>query len=246
MKAMIFAAGLGTRLKPLTDNIPKALVQLEGIPLLEHVITKLITIGINEVIINVHHHAEKIIDFLKSKNNFNIRIEISNEIDLLLDTGGGLKKAAWFFNDGHPFLVHNVDVISDIDLENLYISHIQSNALATIAVRNRPTNRYFLFDSNLNLGGWENRASGEKRITKKSSEKMTPLAFSGIQIISPRIFDLMTEDGKFSITNTYLSLSTYNIIKGYRHDTGSWIDMGKPQSIAEAEILLKRQKNIHD
>lgn len=246
MKAMIFAAGLGTRLKPITDNIPKALVQVGGVALLEHVIIKLIMQGFDEIIINVHHHAQKIIEFLKSKNNFNVRIEISDESELLLDTGGGLKKASWFFNDGKPFLVHNVDIISDLDLENFYCSHIQSNALATIAVRNRPPQRYFLFDNDMNVCGWENLSTNEKIISRNSTEPMCSLAFSGIHVISPQIFELMQETGKFSIVNVYLRLSTYHNIKGYCHDTGYWIDLGKPQSIAEAEEILKRNNSIHE
>jgi N-acetyl-alpha-D-muramate 1-phosphate uridylyltransferase len=246
MKAMIFAAGLGTRLKPITDTIPKALLQVGGITLLEHIITKLIMHGFDEIIVNVHHHSRKIIEFLKSKNNFNIHIEISDESDELLDTGGGLKKASWFFNDSKPFLVHNVDIISDLDLENFYCSHLQSNALATLAVRNRPPQRYFLFDSAMNVCGWENLNTNEKIISRNSTHPLHSLAFSGIHVISPQIFELMQESGKFSIVNVYLRLSTYHNIKGYLHDTGYWIDLGKPQFIREAEDILKRNNSIND
>ncbi|MFH0865414.1 MAG: nucleotidyltransferase family protein [Bacteroidota bacterium] len=246
MKAMIFAAGLGTRLKPITDSIPKALVQVGGITLLEHVIAKLVMHGFDDIIINVHHHAQKITEFLRSKNNFNIHIEISDESDMLLDTGGGLKKASWFFNDGRPFLVHNVDIISDIDFENFYCSHVQSNALATIAVRNRPPQRYFLFDSGMNICGWENLNTNEKIISRSSTSPMLSLAFSGIHVISPQIFELLQETGKFSIVDVYLRLSTYHDIKGYLHDTGYWIDAGKPQSIHEAENILKRNNSINE
>jgi N-acetyl-alpha-D-muramate 1-phosphate uridylyltransferase len=246
MKAMIFAAGLGTRLKPITDTIPKALVPVCGIPLLEHVITKLVMHGFDEIIINVHHHAQKIIDFLKLKNNFNIRIEISDESDLLLDTGGGLKKASWFFDDGQPFLVHNVDIMSGLDLENFFESHMHSNALATLAVRHRPPQRYFLFDSNMNMCGWENRNTDEKIISRYSPTPMDSLAFSGIHVISPQIFELIHETGKFSIVNVYLRLSTYHTIKAYLHDAGFWIDLGKQQSINEAEDYLKRNDSINE
>jgi N-acetyl-alpha-D-muramate 1-phosphate uridylyltransferase len=246
MKAMIFAAGLGTRLKPITDNIPKALVEVRGITLLEHVVTKLITYGFDEIIINVHHHAQKVIDFVRLKNNFNIRIEFSDESDCLLDTGGGLKKASWFFNDNKPFLVHNVDVISDLDLENFYCSHVQSNALATLAVRNRPPQRYFLFDSDLNVCGWENLKTSEKIISRNSTPPMHALAFSGIHVISPQIFELMQETGKFSIVNVYLRLSTYHQIKGYLHDSGYWMDLGKPESIPQAEQILKCNHSTDD
>jgi N-acetyl-alpha-D-muramate 1-phosphate uridylyltransferase len=246
MKAMIFAAGLGTRLKPITDTIPKALVQVGGITLLEHIITRIVMHGFDEIIVNVHHHAQKIVDFLKSKNNFNSRIEISDERDMLLDTGGGLKKASWFFNDGKPFLVHNVDVISDIDLKNLYYSHMQSSALATIAVRNRLTQRYFLFDSNMNMCGWENRNTHEIINSRNSIDPPLPLAFSGIHVISPRIFELLHETGNFSMVDAYLNLSTYHNIKGYRHDSGYWIDLGKPQSIPETEKIVKLNNSINE
>ena len=133
MKAMIYAAGLGTRLKPLTDSKPKALIEIHGIPLIEIVLNKLIRAGYDEIIINVHHHAEQVIDFIKQHDNFGIRIEFSDERGLLLETGGGLKKASWFFNDLKPFLVHNVDVLSDIDLKDMYDCHVKNDALATLA-----------------------------------------------------------------------------------------------------------------
>ena len=144
MKALIFAAGLGTRLKPLTDKIPKALIPIGGKPLLEHVILKLKASGFNEIIVNVHHFPDQIIDFLKSKNNFDIRIEVSDERNLLLDTGGGIKNTAWFFDDGKPFLVHNVDILSNVDLNDLYNEHIHSDSLATLVVSKRDTFRYLL------------------------------------------------------------------------------------------------------
>lgn len=246
MKALIFAAGLGTRLKPITDSLPKALLQIGGIPLLEHIIAKLLINGFNEIVINVHHHAHMIRNFLKEKNNFNIRIDISDESDMLLDTGGGLRKVSWFFSDNKPFLVHNVDVISDIDLGNLYCSHTQSNALATIAVRNRATQRYFLFDGNMNLCGWENRTRNERIISRTSSSELNPLAFSGIHVISPGIFEFMEENKKYSMTDVYLKLSTYHCIKGYPHNNGYWMDLGKPQNIDAAEDLLKFHTNTDE
>jgi len=235
MKAMIFAAGLGTRLKPLTDFKPKALVEVNGITLLEHAIMKLQHFGINEIIINVHHFSNQIIDFLKRKNNFGIHIEISDESDQLLDTGGGLKKASWFFKDNNPLLVYNVDVISDIDLDCMLRSHVQSGALATLAVRQRETSRYFLFNDDMNLCGWKNKKTNEQIISRNSSGNLIPLAFSGIHVVSPQLFKLMNENGKFSITEVYTRLSTYHDIKGFQHDTDFWIDLGKPESIEEAE-----------
>ena len=151
MKAMIFAAGLGTRLKPLTDTMPKALVPIAGKPLLEHIITKLIAAGFDEIIVNVHHFADQIVDFLKSKNNFGIRIEISDETDLLLETGGGIKHASAFFDDGKPFLVHNVDILSNLDLSDFYQTSLKNNGLATLLVSERNSSRYFLFDDNAKL-----------------------------------------------------------------------------------------------
>src|ERR1035437_430043 len=156
MKAMIFAAGLGTRLKPITDNLPKALVPITGKPLLEHTILKLKSAGFDEIIVNIHHFPDQIIDFLKVNNNFGIRIEVSDERDQLLDTGGGIRKAKQFFDNGEPFLVHNVDILSNVDLAELYNQHLRTNSLATLVVSQRDTFRYLLFDNNLRLNGWIN------------------------------------------------------------------------------------------
>ncbi|MBI5217508.1 MAG: nucleotidyltransferase family protein [Bacteroidia bacterium] len=239
MKAMIFAAGLGTRLKPLTDAKPKALIEINGIPLLEIVINKLISYGFNKIIINVHHFPYHIIDFLKKKKNFNIHIEISDESGQLLDTGGGLRKACWFLQDKHPVLIHNVDVFSDIDLTNLYEAHINSGALATLAVRSRRSSRYFLFDEDLTLCGWENVKTGDREITKFTGAELTPMAFSGIQILSPAFFDNITENGVFSIVATYLRLSANHKIHAYIHDNSFWLDLGKPENLKKAEAYLK-------
>jgi NDP-sugar pyrophosphorylase family protein len=238
MKAMIFAAGLGTRLKPLTDNKPKALVEIKNIPLLQIVLTKLKDYGFDEVIINLHHFADKIIDYLESKNNFGIHIQISDERDLLLDTGGGLKKASWFFNDGKPFLVYNVDVLSDIDLHKLYRTHLLTNSLVTLAVRNRESQRYFLFNKENILCGWKNIKTGDTKITRQSESQLKPLANSGIQIIDPRIFNLMPDEKVFSIIDLYLKLAPDYKISAFIHDENYWLDLGKKESLAEAEKLL--------
>ena len=161
MKAMIFAAGLGTRLRPITDSIPKALVPVAGKTLLEHVIEKLSNEGFDELIINVHHHAEKIIDFLAEHHNFGLHIEISDEREMLLDTGGGIRKAAEFFNDGKPFLIHNVDILSNANLKALYEKHIASDNIATLLVKDRETSRYLLFNEEQRLQGWMNVKTGE-------------------------------------------------------------------------------------
>lgn len=239
MKAMIFAAGLGTRLKPLTDQKPKALVEINGKPLLEIVIERLKFFGFNEIIINVHHFSNLVIEFLKQKNNFNISITISDETDLLLDTGGGLKKAAGFFSDSKPFLVHNVDILSNVDLGDLYQAHCSSNVLATLAVMKRNSSRFFLFDQDLILRGWKNMKTGVQIISRHDGPELQQLAFSGIHIISPEIFEQMNEAGVFSITDSYIRLCRNNKILAYQHDGSLWMDLGKPENITRAEELFR-------
>jgi NDP-sugar pyrophosphorylase family protein len=238
MKAMILAAGMGTRLKPLTDNKPKALVDIKGNTFLQIVLTKMKNSGFDEVIVNVHHFADKITEYLKSKNNFGMQIEISDEKDLLLDTGGGLKKASGFFNDGKPFLVYNVDVLSNIDLHLLYRTHLLTNSFATLAVRNRESQRYFLFNDNNILCGWENIKTGEVKITRESESQLKTLANSGIQIINPQIFNLMPDENVFSIIDLYLKLAPDYKISAFIHDDSYWYDLGKRENLAEAEKLF--------
>ena len=240
MKAMIFAAGLGTRLKPLTDFTPKALVPIAGKPLLEHVILKLKSAGFDEIIVNVHHFPEQIIDFLKIKEDFGIRIEISDESEELLDTGGGIRKAQWFFDDDKPFLVHNVDILSNIDLSLLYENHLKNNCLATLVVSERDTFRYLLFDQKLCLKGWINEKTDEtKPINTINPTDFRKLAFSGIQIMSPQVFDLMKNFPlKFSIIDFYLQQLTSDSVFGYVPSDYKMIDVGKLNSIEEAERFL--------
>ena len=226
MKAMILAAGLGTRLRPLTDNHPKALVEIAGRTLLEITLARLRDVGVGDVIINVHHFAEMVQEYLRAKNNFGMHIEVSRE-DVLLDTGGGLKKAAWFFADGGPFFVRNVDVISDLDLNRLKEYHQSSNALASLVVRKRETSRYFLFDKEHRLCGWTNQQIGERIISVKPVGGAEMFGFSGIQIINPEIFSMVTEDGRFSLTNLYLRLAKDQLIKGYLDTDSIWKDAGK-------------------
>lgn len=232
MKAMILAAGMGTRLGTLTAEKPKALVEVNGRTLLEHVVENLKSFGVKEIIINVHHFGGQIIDFLKQKNYFGIRIEISDERDALLDTGGGLMKASYFFDDGKPFLVHNVDVLSHIDLHKLEIYHACIRSLATLVVKHRETSRYFLVDKYQLLCGWKNKKTGEKMVVRYG-EKLTEAAFSGIQILSPEIFRLCNKKGAFSLTEMYLDLAAENKIVAY-NDGSLWFDLGKPDNIAEA------------
>jgi NDP-sugar pyrophosphorylase family protein len=234
MKAMILAAGLGTRLKPLTDQMPKALLQTGPYTLLQFAILKLKNAGFSDLIINVHHHADAIIEYLNKNKNFDCNISISDERDQLLDTGGGIKKASWFFNDGQPFLVYNVDIVTDLNLQQLYQHHIECLNLATLVVRRRKTSRYLLFDEFMQLKAWENIATGEKRIVQMTREPLNPLAFSGIHVISPKLFDLMEKQDRFSIIDTYLRIAAKHPVGGYFDESPLWADAGKPDSLAEA------------
>ena len=232
---MIFAAGLGTRLQPLTNDRPKAMVEIKGKPLLQWTIERLIAAGSQEIIINVHHFADMIVDFIKSKNSFGMRIEISKEREKILETGGGLKKTQWFFDDGKPFLVSNVDILTNMNLVKFYEKHLETNALATLAVANRPTSRYFLFNNQMHLTGWENIKSGQTRPPFLDKQNLQQLAFSGIHVLSPRIFDFMLVEDKFSIVEVYLRAMEKETIVGYRHDGDFWLDVGKPESMKIAE-----------
>ncbi len=242
MKALIFAAGLGTRLKPLTDIMPKALVSVAGKPLLEHAILKLKDAGVAEIIINVHHFAEQIIDFVHSRNDFDIRIAFSDERDLLLDTGGGLKKALPFFDDSQAFFVYNVDILSNIDLKQMYACHLQSQSLSTLFVSKRKTSRYLLFDDNNKLKGWHNLQTGEIKPQGVviNPEKYSQLAFNGIHVISPEIFTLMDDwQGKFSIIDFYLSVAGKSNIQSFQEKDAQVLDVGKIASLQEAENFVK-------
>lgn len=244
MKAMILAAGLGTRLRPLTNDRPKALVEVAGRTLLEIAIARLREFGVREIIVNVHHFAGMVTAYLREKNNFGMRIEISEE-DLLLDTGGGLKKAAWFFlEDGQgapPFILHNVDVISTVDLGRMLDFHTRNQALSTLAVQQRQSSRYLLFDGQMRLCGRRLVKEQKTELVRPSSETQE-LAFSGIHVIAPRLLSMMTEDGVFSIIDSYLRLAREGEpIVAYRADGASWRDLGKPEAVAgAAEDFLNR------
>lgn len=238
MKAMVLAAGLGTRLRPLTNDRPKALVEVGGRTLLEITFTRLREFGVREVIVNVHHFADMVQDYLQAKNNFEMRIEISREDDLLLDTGGGLKKAGWFFEQKsgseEPFLLHNVDVISNIDLRRMLDFHHAKQALATVAVQDRETSRYLLFDELLELCGRKSGRNGKPEMVRQARNPQS-LAFSGIHIISPHFISMMTERGAFSIINSYLRLAAQGEkIVAFRADEYYWRDLGKPEQVAQA------------
>lgn len=240
MKAMILAAGLGTRLRPLTNFRPKALVEVNQMPLLEIAIRRLKYFGFEEIIINVHHFAEQIIQFLEKNNHFDIRIEISDERNQLLETGGGLKKAAHFFDDGKPFLLSNTDILSDIDLRAFYQQHIDSKAMATLAVRRRDTSRYLIFNERQNLHGWVNTKTGKMIASRHNSKQLQLMAFSGFHVINPEIFKLMPSDTTFSIIDTYLDASAQHDIIAYPHDGDFWLDVGKTNALKEAEGLAKK------
>lgn len=235
---MILAAGRGTRLQALTENTPKALVMAGGMSLLERLIFKMKVQGVTNITINVHHHSDQIISFLEEKDYFNIPVSISDESDTLLETGGGILNAAPFLDGDEPFIVHNVDILSDIDLRKVYQAHLASEALATLAVKDRNTSRYLLFDEEQRMQGWENRSTGEKIIPSGTINQLISLAFSGIHVISPVIFPLFTETGKFSIIDTYLRLCQDKLIKAFRHDDGLWIDAGKPEGLQLANMLM--------
>jgi NDP-sugar pyrophosphorylase family protein len=244
MKAMILAAGLGTRLRPLTDDRPKALVELAGYTLLEITLRRLRQSGIREVIVNVHHFADMIVGYLKKHDNFGMRIEISRE-DVLLDTGGGLKKAAWFFldssNSDEPFILHNVDVLSTIDLELMVQSHRENQALATLAVQERETSRYLLFDTQNQLCGRRAGRDREPEIVRPCGQTLV-LAFSGVHVISPRLLSRMTEEGVFSIINSYLRLAGEGEkIVGFRADEYYWRDLGRPANVTQAAEDVKQR-----
>lgn len=239
MKAFILAAGLGTRLYPFTSDRPKALVELGGVTLLERAIRKVNELGVSEIVINVHHYGNQIVNFLKEKQNFNLPLTISDESDQLLDTGGAILKAQPLLGIREPFLVYNVDVLSSLDLAGLLSFHREKKGLATLCVRNRATDRYLVFDREMQLSGWRNTKTGEEIISRPSAS-LQNFAFSGIQIIEPEIFSLITETGKFSIIQMYLRLSGQHNIFGYYDQSGLWMDLGKPDQLAEAEKIVSR------
>ena len=310
MKAMILAAGLGTRLRPLTDTRPKALVEINGRTLLEITLTRLRAFGVNEVIINVHHFADMVVEYLKSHNHFGMHIEISREDDLLLDTGGGLKKASWFFledsrqttsshaakdktggvipsearnpgkmstpptndptlqasaNLDEPFLLHNVDVISNIDLHRMLQFHNEHDALATLAVQSRASSRLLLFNDQLQLVGRAANSSktmgkpvipnevrdpgkmftqpnSDQSIKTQGTDTIHPFAFSGIHIISPRLLPMLTEEGVFSIIESYIRLAAQaEKILAFRADEYYWRDLGRPPDLQQAAVDLRQE-----
>jgi NDP-sugar pyrophosphorylase family protein len=243
MKAMVLAAGLGTRLRPLTDTRPKALVEINGRSLLEITLTRLKQFGVRDVIINVHHFADMVVEYLKAHDNFGMHIEVSRE-EVLLDTGGGLKKAAWFFLQDpaevdEPFLLHNVDVISTIDFREMLDFHKSGKALATLAVQDRETSRYLLFNEENRLCGRRSGKDGKQEIVRASSD-LRARAFCGIHVISPRLLTMIRKDGVFSIIDTYLHLAGGGEkILAFNADRYYWRDLGRPNDLKQAAKELK-------
>jgi NDP-sugar pyrophosphorylase family protein len=238
MKAMILAAGLGTRLKPFTEKHPKALAVVNGKTILQRNIEYLVSFGIKDVIVNVHHFANQIIDLIKENNGFGSNVTFSDETNEVLETGGGIKNAAWFFEKNKdPFVVMNVDILTDMNLKAMIFEHEKNNPLATLAVTSRKTSRYFLFDEKNHLCGWENEKTGEKKISRKSGSYFQK-AFSGIHVISSEIFPLIKMEGKFSMVDVYLELSKIHIVAAFDHSDSKFIDVGNPESILKAEEMF--------
>ena len=237
MKAFILAAGLGTRLAPFTLDRPKALVELKGVTLLERAIRKVNELEVSEIVVNIHHFGDQIIDFLSKNRCFNHKILISDEREELLDTGGAILKAKDLLGSEEPFLLYNVDVLSAIDLASLAAFHSQKGGMATMAVRERVTDRYLLFDQEMQLAGWKNLKTSEVKISRPGMT-LNSYAFCGIQIIEPEIFPLITETGKFSIIDLFLRLAKKEAIFGYHDPSDYWMDLGKPDQLAAAEKMM--------
>jgi MurNAc alpha-1-phosphate uridylyltransferase len=238
-KAMIFAAGLGTRFKPWTDRHPKALALVNGKSLLQRNIEYLQQYGIGDVIVNVHHFADQITDALAANKGWGSKVTISDERDEVLETGGGLKKARRWLEEA-PFVVMNVDILTDMDLGAMIRDHFQHRPLATLGVTVRDTSRYFLFDEGLRLRGWRNVKTGQERWAGAGafSGVVMPKAFSGIHVIDPALFSVMRQEGKFSMVDLYLDLAADHAVRGFDHSGSKLIDVGRPESVEKAEKLF--------
>lgn len=238
-KAMILAAGLGSRLKPWTDTHPKALAEVNRKSLLQRNIEYLQQYGITEVVVNVHHFADQIINAINANNGWGSNITISDETNEVLETGGGLLKAAPYLHDANPIVLMNVDILTDLNLEAMIGYHQEKKPLATLATSSRETSRYFLFDEGNNLCGWRNVKTGEEKPADlPHAKKKIAKAFSGIHIIESRIFSQIKQRGKFSMVDVYLDLMKDQTIKSFDHSENRFIDVGKPESIAKAEVMF--------
>jgi NDP-sugar pyrophosphorylase family protein len=239
LNAMIFAAGLGTRLRPYTDNKPKALVELAGKTLLQRAIEKLKELNVDRIVINVHHFADQIEQFLKENENFGLDIHISDERDELLETGGGLKKASSLFIPNAPILIYNVDVLSSLNLNQFIEEHRKSEALVSMVMRKRESSRYLYFNADKQLTGWKNCKTEEVKLARKDMDQSSPLAFSGIHLIDPRIFQMIEEEGKFSIIDLYLRLAKTEKLIAFEDTSELWFDLGKPHDLERAKNYVK-------
>ncbi len=238
MKAMILAAGRGTRLKPLTNHKPKALVEVNGTPMLELLIRRLKKSGFDEILINIHHFGGQIMDFVRQNRNFGMNISFSDERDRLLDTGGAVLKAAHFFKGEEPVLLHNVDVFSQMDLREFYNRFKKSHSIAALVVRRRETNRKLLFDHNMRLTGWKNRTTGAVKQAVETTGAPSEFAYSGIWICSPQFPEMIPFTGRFSIVDAWLAVAKEHPVTGFIDDSPLWFDLGSPEKIGEAEKRL--------
>ncbi len=238
MKAFILAAGVGSRLKALTYDKPKALVKFNNKTMLELLLDKLKSQGINNIVINIHHKGEMIIDYLKANNNFGLDIQISDERDELMNTGGALLKARNLLQGREPVLIHNVDIISATNIDNLYGYHSCKKSMATLCVKERETSRYLMFDSDLQLKGWQNKKTGEQRFVNSVHKINYTLAYSGIYIIEPGFVDLIKQTGSFSIIESWLDIATNNRITGYIDPGEYWFDLGTKDRIDNAQNFI--------
>ncbi len=237
-KAMILAAGIGSRLKPWTDIHPKALAIVNRKSLLQRNIEYLQQYGIKEVVVNVHHFAEQVLDAIKKNDGWGSNVIISDERAELLETGGGLLKAAPYLSDAGPIVLMNVDILTELNLEAIIGYHQEKKPLATLATTNRETTRYFLFDEGNNLCGWRNVKTGEEKVAQPLEGCETEKAFSGIHIIEPGLFSLIKKRGKFSMVDVYLDLMKEHTIKSFDHTESRIIDVGKPENIEKAEMMF--------
>ena len=241
MNAFIFAAGLGTRLKPLTDTMPKALVPVAGKPLLAHVVEKLKATGCKKIVINIHHFGDMIVDYVKSQGNFGIDIVFSDEREMLLETGGAIKHAVELLGN-EPFLIHNVDILSNVDIKALWEEHLNSGSAATLLVSKRSSSRALLFDAEGNLTAWTNKTTGEVKTPYESVDiaSLKELAFSGIHVFSPSLFKYFgTYPEKFSIIDFYLNTCKAEKIKAYTQEGLQLLDVGKLDSLEKAEEFVQ-------
>lgn len=243
MKALLLAAGLGTRLQPFTLHHPKALAVVNGKTLLQRNVEYLQQQGITELIVNVHHFPDQIINAIETNNGWGSKISISDESDAVLETGGGLQKAAWYFEKEESFVVMNVDMLTTLPLTKMIQQHETNKPLATLAITDRTSSRYLLFDANNKLCGWKNMATLEEKgavvgYSENQKQSLAAKAFSGIHVINTKIFNVIEQQGKFSFIDVYMSLCGNNTIEGFNHSDSLLIDVGKPESILKAEGLF--------